>query len=405
MIPLFLLPILTRKLSTEEYGIISLFNTFISLASPFVGLELYRAYVRACFNKEMFCPPTYAGTIIIVISINSVALLSATLLMRYVFFNAISYFLILSVYITTLSASLMHISTSNFQVNNDLCRYGFLVNGQSFTDMTFAILLVAFLNMGWQGRLVSKIISSCTFAVIGICILIKTKRVLFRFDKLYLRHSLFYSLPLVPHAFASVINSSIDRLFISKMLGIDQVGLYAIGYQFGAVIYIIASSFNKAYLPWLFNALNKRNVASDRKIVKFTYLYMIFILLASISLSIITPYVMHYFLGEAFRCSSIYVFWVSLGYSFHGMYYAMSNFIFYSEKTKFILFSTITGAVLNIVLNYFLINKNGAIGAAQATALTYFLVFFFAWIVSAHVYPMPWNLLKRVNGNDERNKK
>ncbi|GAI91605.1 unnamed protein product, partial [marine sediment metagenome] len=51
---------------------------------------------------------------------------------------------------------------------------------------------------------------------------------------------------------------------------------------------------------------------------------------------------------------------------------------------------TLMSAVINIGLNYFLIKANGAIGAAQATTITFFISFILTWILSAKVYQMPW---------------
>lgn len=68
------------------------------------------------------------------------------------------------------------------------------------------------------------------------------------------------------------------------------------------------------------------------------------------------------------------------------------NYIFYVKKTYILAWITFLSAAINIVLNYFLIRANGAIGAAQATAITFFVSFILTWILSAKVYNMPWLL-------------
>jgi Na+-driven multidrug efflux pump len=66
------------------------------------------------------------------------------------------------------------------------------------------------------------------------------------------------------------------------------------------------------------------------------------------------------------------------------------NYIFYLKKTYFIATATIITASINIVLNYFLIKHNGAIGAAQATAISFTIEFILIWILSSILYKMPW---------------
>ena len=68
------------------------------------------------------------------------------------------------------------------------------------------------------------------------------------------------------------------------------------------------------------------------------------------------------------------------------------NYIFYIKKTYILAWVTFASAGMNIVLNYFFIKANGAIGAAQATTITFFVQFIMVWILSAKVYKMPWKL-------------
>ena len=68
------------------------------------------------------------------------------------------------------------------------------------------------------------------------------------------------------------------------------------------------------------------------------------------------------------------------------------NYIFYVKKTYILAWVTFFSAGINIVLNYFFIKANGAIGASQATTITFFVQFVMVWILSSKVYKMPWKL-------------
>jgi len=74
------------------------------------------------------------------------------------------------------------------------------------------------------------------------------------------------------------------------------------------------------------------------------------------------------------------------------MYYMIANYIFYSKATHLLAAVTLSTAVLNIVLNYYLIKLNGAIGAAQASTLSLCAGFLLTWFLSSRVFPMPWSL-------------
>jgi Na+-driven multidrug efflux pump len=82
--------------------------------------------------------------------------------------------------------------------------------------------------------------------------------------------------------------------------------------------------------------------------------------------------------------------WLALGFLFSAMYYMVTNYIFYTRRTAWLAGITFLTAAINIPLTYFLILTSGAVGAAQATAISLGLSFLFTWLVSQRVYPMPW---------------
>jgi Na+-driven multidrug efflux pump len=65
-------------------------------------------------------------------------------------------------------------------------------------------------------------------------------------------------------------------------------------------------------------------------------------------------------------------------------------FIFYVGKTYLLGYVTFVVAIVNIIFNYIFITKNGSIGAAQATSISYFISFVLIWYLSSKIYKMPW---------------
>ena len=82
--------------------------------------------------------------------------------------------------------------------------------------------------------------------------------------------------------------------------------------------------------------------------------------------------------------------WLSVGFFFSAMYYMVTNYIFFARRTRWLAAVTIGVAAIHIPLALILISLNGGIGAAQAFALSFALIFGLTWIVSNRAYPMPW---------------
>jgi O-antigen/teichoic acid export membrane protein len=185
-----------------------------------------------------------------------------------------------------------------------------------------------------------------------------------------------------------------DRLLITKLVGLSDTGVYSVGHQIGVLVGFLAEAVNRAWVPWLYENLKKKDADSRRRIVRITYSYFACLLLIVTLLSLVSPVVLSLLVPDAYAASSHYVFWIALGFAFSGMYMMMTNYIFVAEKTHLLSWATLTIASVNVALNYVLIRRGGALGAAQATAISNCLLFGLVWVLAARVYPMPWALKK-----------
>ncbi len=398
-IPFLLLPILTRHMTPEDYGMVSMFLLLVSFATPFVGLNVNGAITRKYYDREDIDIWSYVFNCFLI-------LIASTVIVGMIFFifsipiSKISSFPARSLWMVVIysfSQFISNILLSLLQVQKKAFFYGLYNNIRTLVNVGLSISLVVGLNLGWQGRIYGQFGAMISFAAVAIVILIRNKWIKVRFNKKYIYSALVFGVPLIPHALSSSIISMTDRFFITNMVGLATTGVYTVGYQIGSIINLLASSFNNAYIPWLFEKLKANESKTKIKIVKFTYLYFAGILILAVTLGILAPSFLDVFLGKSFNGSSIYVVWVAVGYAFNGMYFMVVNYIFFSQRTKLLATVTFVTAILNIVLNYFFINAFGAIGAAQATSVVFFIKFILVWVLSAKVHKMPWKdvLLRR----------
>lgn len=393
-IPFLLLPVLTRYLTPEDYGLVSMFALLITFVSPFTGLSINGAISRQYYNENEIDIREYIynSLLVLIVSTILVGIIFYTFSERISDLASFPSKYLWTVIVYSFSQFLVSIVLSLWQVQKKALFYGMFINAKTLLNVILSIVLVVGLNFGWRGRIYGQTIALVIFAVLSIIILFKNRWVTISFNKSYIKNSLEFGVPLIPHALSGSIISMTDRFFITSMIGLAATGVYTVGYQVGSIVNILAISFNNAYVPWLYERLKKNENTTKTKIVKFTYVYFVIIVLIAISLGIIAPYALKVFLGKSFNESSIYVIWVALGYAFNGMYLMVVNYIFYAQKTKYLAIVTFLTAVINIILNYFFIRENGAIGAAQATTITFSIKFLVVWILSNKVQKMPWNL-------------
>jgi len=385
---------MTRYLTPNDYGIVATFNVLLAVMAVFVGLSMHGAINVNFFKLNKNELKEYIGNVFYI-------LFSSFLLVFIIVYILKSYFSFFTkfpenwipiIVIIALFQSIFIVNIKLWQVEQKSFPYSTYQISRTILNVALSLIFVVALVWGWQGRLLGVVITSIIFGLLSIFVIYKRRYIKFSFNKKYIKDALFFGVPLIPHALGGWIITSIDRIFINSMVGVAATGLYSVGYSVGMIIGLFAHSFNLAWSPFLYEKLKENNYSTKVKIVKFTYLYNVGIIILALALSFIAPYFLKYFVSKNFYFAYKYVLWIALGYAFQGMYFMVVNYIFYIKKTYILAWVTFSSAGINIILNYFFIKANGAIGAAQATTITFFVKFIMVWILSAKVYKMPWNL-------------
>lgn len=396
-IPFLLLPVLTQYLSPAEYGIMTVVQTIISFLFPLtvlgIGTSLFLEYYHLP-REEL---PAYLSTIICVplfMSLLNLAIFAifGGMMADYFGVPRIWIFLIPLLVLLQIAPYLVGLL---YQVRQEADKYAWFQISLAMATALLSIVLVVSWKMGWVGRMLGIYLTFGLFSIVAIYELFRMRYLVKYFRYKYIRQALIIGIPLIPHELGQAVINMSDRLFISKMVNVEAVGHYTIGYQLGMVIMMISSALSQAWSPYLFENLVNATEKTKAKLVKQSYLMMGLFLLALAGLYIATPLIFRLFIDKRFAGAIDYVFWVALGYVFYGMYTLVVNYIYFAKKTYILAWLTAGNAIVNILFNYIFILKFGAIGAAYATTLSFFLFFLLAWWLSNKVYPMPWFAFSR----------
>lgn len=361
---------------------------------PFVGLSTASALSREYFNQNNTDFDRYVGNVFYILFLSMIPLS----FILFIFSSEIASLseipenVVWLVLVFSFFSFLLNTALTIWQVQSKAKQYGFFQIGQTAINVSLSLALVVGLKWGWEGRVLAQVMAVVCFGCLGFFILFKNNYVKFKFDRNYFKDALKFGVPLIPHSLGAIIISMSDRMFITNMVSIEATGLYAVGYSIGNIIGFAEHSFNLAYAPWLFEKLNLNDQNMKLKIVKFTYLYFIAILLLVLFLTGASPFVFGMLIDPKFADAQVFVFWIALSFAFSGMYKMVTNYIFYAKKTQILAWVTFGSALLNILLNYFLIKSFGAVGAAISAAIVSFCFFIFTWILSNKVYEMPWGI-------------
>lgn len=393
-IPFFLLPVFTRYLSPVDYGRYTMFQVLVGFVAPFTGLTIHAAISRQYLEKDNIDLPKYISNCLLVLLASS-SFVSAIFWLFSGFISKWSSFpsdWLWAVILVSVGQFITQVILVLWQMQVKPLLYGSYLIFQTAVSVGISIWFVVGLQYGWRGSIAGQLIAAILFSLVGLFTLWKNGWIKFDIERLYIQHALWYGVPLIPHIFGVWVITMTDRVFITNMVGLAEVGVYAVGYQIGMIISLLQNSFNQAWVPWLFERLKQNDPIVKLKIVKFTYFYIAAILFTALLLAYLAPFILKVFVGKDFIKASKFVIWIALGFAFNGMYKMVTNYIFYVGKTYLLAWITLFTAGINVILNYIFISYNGVVGAAQASMVSFFMSFVLTWILSAKVYKMPYNL-------------
>ena len=182
------------------------------------------------------------------------------------------------------------------------------------------------------------------------------------------KYALKYNIVLIPHYLSQTVLSGADRIMIEKMVSYDKAGIYTLAYSLSLLMLIFNSSVEQAINPWIFKQIKNNNILNIKSIV---YPAIIAVAVLNLLLMIFAPEIVLIFAPIEYFEAIWIIPPVSMSVFFMFLYDMFSNIEFYYEKTKFMSVATVLGAILNIILNYIFIKQFGYYAAGYTTLFCY----------------------------------
>lgn len=393
VLPILLLPILTRYLTPTDYGIVATSLVLVNMLTLFVGFNTSGLIARGYFDNNPNSLRKLVSTNIILAFIITVFMIVLLTLLRapiemaskfpssWVPFMAIIAFfgVIKLLYLTLL------------QVKEEPKKFVFLQILLTGLNLGIAVILVVGIGLDWRGRIIATLIAGLIVTL--VCFYGLTVRLgLFRivFDRKSLKALLSFGFPLIPHFIGGWVLTMAPRLYLNNMASVADTGLYSVGYNVASPIALVVGAANQAFLPELFKKLSSLStnlVKLARILLMGTFALPILGVVYGLAAYLFLPFIV----GPKFVDASYYVLWLGLAFTMQGVCFIFGSFVIYSKKTHLIAWrADFVGGLSTLILCPFLITLNGPIGAAQATFLTFVISAIGYITASRKAYPIPW---------------
>jgi len=358
----------TRWMTTEEYGVFSTLVIVVGSSSMFLFSWLYVGIMRFWENQQID-----NDSIVYLISISVLVISALVGLCAAVFAVVTGQFEVaLACWCLFVCAVMFEAGQRINSITREVNRYLWAEIGRTLLTMAFGLLLV-WLGYAWQGAVLAIVIGMLLVALFSM-------RQYFRFswkktDVGVLKMLLVYGLPLsFSIALLEVVNTA-DRLMIGWFMGYASVGEYAVAYNLPfQIMMIVSSSLNLAAYPVVVRILEQAGKqAAERKLRQYFIWLMLVSVPAVFGLIAVADLLIPLLVGEDFVESALSLMpWVSVAIFANCTYLFYVSFSFQlAEQTMGALKVAGVAAVINVVLNLFLIPVYGLWGAVIASITAY----------------------------------
>lgn len=366
------LPVFTRLLTTNQYGLSSTYFAWNDLFVVICTLRLSygvfdKGMIRYSDKRDKFESSLLGLTTVI----------SLTMLILFLFFHSIvekmigmSFTLCLSLFICQIFAPSLLFWTARNKYEYKYQKFTIVTLATVIICTFFNLIAVIFCN---QDRGVVKILSYqaiWSFVNIFFYIYIFYKGKIF-YDKDIWRYALKFNLPLIPYFLSTLILDKADRIMIGNFCGNGDVALYSVSYNLGRLMVLLTSSLDATLTPWIYQKIKNKEFKNSKKI---SVCILVAMMVCGSLFMLFAPELVTIFANEKYRKAVYVIPPVIASYFFVMLYHLVSKIEFYYERTKTIAKITALAAVLDIILNYFFIPKFGYIAAGYTTLFCYIIM-------------------------------
>lgn len=386
-----LVPLYTGVLSTYEYGIADIMQVTMLLLVPALTVNIGEGALRFGIERAdkrgviLKCGLKYvlrADTIVMVLAIVGAIFVPGdikTYLLMFIFLFA--------------SNSLYEFLVLFFQGSEKVPVV--VIGSISSTSLMIAANLVFLLVLktGLTGYVFSQVIAYA--AASAIMMLMGNRgeeKVTLSDDKELSKELLDYGRPLLMYSTGSWINNAADRYIVAGICGSAANGVYGVSYKIPAILMVFQRIFAQA---WQMSATKTYKDEKSNEFFSGMYrAYNSFMVIGCAGLILIVRLLAFVLFKKDFYEAWRMVPPLLISVIFGALTGFLGSICLAHKDSKSMGIATGIGAIINVGLNFALVPYFGAMGAAWATAVSYFTMYFMAFCIIRKYVKIKYNPVK-----------
>jgi O-antigen/teichoic acid export membrane protein len=376
------IPIFSRMLSTEDYGILSIYQLLFGVLVVLITLNIPGAVTQRLFenkeNEDSFISTNFKFIILF-------SAFFAVLLVLIEYFFSISVIIGLPqkyYYLCVFDSFLIGIlgfyqamllgkrNSKSYVINSILSSGGGVL-------ISIVLMLTIFNFDELLGRFVGKMLVPLVFFFIVTYSFKDSIKSSFKKNREFIMYSASFGIPLIPHLLSNLVLRQFDRIIINTYMGLASTGIFSLASNLSFILPVLIGSVNKSWVPIFQDHLrNARYNEITAKVKNISSVFLIVCILLTLLSDLIFKIVAPAEYYEGHKVFQLLVF----GSYFLFAYNAYVNYAYYTRKTYSIAIITLVIGALSLLFNFMLIPKYFMDGAAYSFIIVSILMFFIHFI-------------------------
>lgn len=391
-ISFLLLPLYTRILTPADYGSLELVYLFSSFLVVFFGLNVELAYTRYYYlfsseseRGELFMTVQIFKVLCVFFFIWIIAMNYELIVSSYFVFSEGGMLLNLIVFTAAIEV-LMYAPLNLLRLEERPWPFVLVTMVNVITTILLTIFFLVFLKYGVKGVLYGKLVGTAVSFLLLVFFTLKEWKLQFSLPKLKILIG--FSIFLIPINFSSMLINLSNRYFLLEFQTLSDVGVFSLGSKIATIIPILLSEpIKNAFIPYLFSMSEDLDICR-KTLSSFTQFYFLLVSTVVLALSVFSYEIIEIFASSAYTRGGEVVFILSISNMFLGTSALIVLSIHLIKKTWLVTIIWLLSAVINVLMNLWLIPIFGNYGAAFASLISVVSILFFYLMATQLYFPL-----------------
>ncbi len=397
LIGFFLIPFYTKYLSPSDYGIMTILGFYTLFYTPISHLGIQGAMFRflglAKNNEEEGEILSTSIISVFCISLFITILAQITLFTwEFILLDSSDYSKFLSITIWgAFAASLSQMGYAFLRVKRKVKSIFILNVINLIINIGLNILLIAYFNMGLLGSILSTAITS--FISLFLVFIISKLNFSLGINRQKLYALLQFGLPNLPHYLFVIIMMLFGQFMLNKYNSAEELGFYAVAWKFCLPFSSLTGIVHSSWSAYKYDLVKSSGKDAPNLLGKFIQVMMVIFSFFYVSTAIFGGEILKWMTDEKFHRGIVYLPYLALIPLFNGLYSSIGSGVSIGKKQYYMPLISFSGALVTVLLSYWLVVDYGVNGSALVTAIGWGVMSVLVYFYSQRNYPIEMNLI------------